>query len=130
MRTLPFHCREGLDPFKDDHHAHVLLLLRARTQINIERYKEFNELLHTHFVVLDSLSLSIWFGVGRFTDDDTRSWGHEQQTMAGKKTGVEPEASVDSSDGSEAVAVDGHCIVDDGIYDFTRVEIFAALPRS
>jgi hypothetical protein len=54
--------------------------------------------------------------------------------MAGKKTGVEPEASgvasVDSSDGSEAVAVDGHCTVDDGIYDFTRVEIFAALPRS
>lgn len=77
-----------------------------------------------------TLSLSLWFGVDQFTDEDTRS----QQTMAGKKTGVEPEASgvasSDGSDGSEAVAADGHCTVDDGIYDFTRVEIFAALPRS
>lgn len=85
-------------------------VLEGGHMINIERYQEFNELLHTHFV----------------------------QTMAGKKTGVEPEAStasVDSSDGSEAVtveavAVEGHCTGDDGIYDFTRVEIFAALPRS
>jgi hypothetical protein len=79
----------------------------------------------------------LWFGKEHFTNDYTLV-DPPQQTMAGKKTGVKPEvstASVDSSDGSEAVtveavAVEGHCTGDDGIYDFTRVEIFAALPRS